>query len=141
MTGREPLTPRLAVGAIVVAHSCLLMVRRGHAPGDGLWSLPGGKVEEGETLEAALRREVLEETDLVVEIDDLVGWVHRRRDEHDYVIVDFAAHLRDRSEELPTPTPADDAAAASWAPLRDVLSLALVDGLGNFLVIHGILDG
>ena len=56
--------PRLAGGAVVVADGELLMVRRGHGPGAGTWSVPGGHVELGETLAEAVVRELAEETGL-----------------------------------------------------------------------------
>ncbi|HYP24947.1 MAG TPA: NUDIX domain-containing protein, partial [Actinomycetota bacterium] len=60
------MAPQIAVGAIVVRDGRLLMVQRANEPGAGLWSLPGGRVEHGEYLAAALRREVKEETGLDV---------------------------------------------------------------------------
>ena len=57
-----------AVGAIAIRDGALLLIRRGHAPSRGRWSLPGGRVEPGETAEQALVREVAEETGLVVEV-------------------------------------------------------------------------
>src|SRR5664279_973428 len=66
-----------AVGAIAVRDGALLLIRRRRSPSRGSWSLPGGRVEPGETAEDALRREVAEETGLVVEIGALVGEVTR----------------------------------------------------------------
>jgi len=65
--------PTLGVGAVVVRDDALLMVKRAHEPGRGLWSLPGGRVEHGEHLSAAVAREVREETGLEVEVGDLLG--------------------------------------------------------------------
>ena len=55
----------------------MLLVKRGHEPLKGEWSLPGGAVELGETLEAAVAREVLEETGLAVEVGPVVDVVDR----------------------------------------------------------------
>jgi 8-oxo-dGTP diphosphatase len=66
------------VGALVYDEQRrLLLVQRGHAPDQGLWSLPGGRVEPGETDSAAVAREVAEETGLSVAVGDLVGSVER----------------------------------------------------------------
>jgi ADP-ribose pyrophosphatase YjhB (NUDIX family) len=67
-----PVVP--CVGAVVHdAAGRLLLIRRGHDPGRGLWSLPGGRVEPGETLAGAVEREVLEETGLAVRAGATVG--------------------------------------------------------------------
>jgi 8-oxo-dGTP diphosphatase len=94
------------------------MVQRGREPGKGLWSIPGGRVEKGEYLAAALAREVKEETNLDIEVGDLIGIAEVVGDPH-YVILDFGARvIGDR--EL---TPADDVAAARWVPFPEVLQL------------------
>jgi 8-oxo-dGTP diphosphatase len=110
--------PQIAVGAILVEDNALLMVQRGREPGKGLWSIPGGRVEKGEYLAAALAREVKEETNLDIEVGDLIGIAEVVGDPH-YVILDFGARvIGDR--EL---TPADDVAAARWVPFPEVLQL------------------
>src|SRR5438309_1285098 len=78
MTG--PAEPRVrCVGAVVFDDAGrLLLVRRAHEPGQGRWSIPGGRVEAGETDARAVIREVAEETGLVVEILRLLGNVQRR---------------------------------------------------------------
>ena len=58
-------------------HGRLLCIRRGHGPGAGLWSLPGGRVEAEESLYEAVVREVMEETGLEVVVDRFVGYVER----------------------------------------------------------------
>jgi ADP-ribose pyrophosphatase YjhB (NUDIX family) len=65
--------PQLAVSAVIFRGPTLLLVRRAHAPGRGLYSLPGGRVEFGESLSLALQREVAEETSLAIEIVALAG--------------------------------------------------------------------
>jgi 8-oxo-dGTP diphosphatase len=64
MSQQIPIRPQLAVSASIFRDGRILLVRRARAPGLGLWSLPGGRVEFGEPLEIALRREVMEETGL-----------------------------------------------------------------------------
>jgi 8-oxo-dGTP diphosphatase len=70
----QPLHPQLAVSAAIFRDDKILLVRRARAPARGFYSLPGGRVEFGETLHAALHREVDEETGLKIEIAGLAGW-------------------------------------------------------------------
>jgi 8-oxo-dGTP diphosphatase len=70
----QPTHPQLAVSAAIFRDGNILLVRRARSPGKGLYSLPGGRVEFGESLHQALHREVDEETALKIEIVDLAGW-------------------------------------------------------------------
>jgi 8-oxo-dGTP diphosphatase len=70
----QPSHPQLAVSAAIFRDGKMLLVRRARSPAKGFYSLPGGRVEFGETLHAALHREVEEETTLRIEIAGLAGW-------------------------------------------------------------------
>src|SRR5258708_24512160 len=70
----QPSHPQLAVSAAIFRDDKVLLVRRARSPAKGFYSLPGGRVEFGETLHAALHREVDEETALKIEIIGLAGW-------------------------------------------------------------------
>jgi 8-oxo-dGTP diphosphatase len=129
------VTPEVCVGAVAVDADRLLLVRRGRGPGAGLWSVPGGRVEAGETLAEAVVRELAEETGLEAVCGPLVGWAERIGADHHYVILDFAATVLDPAD----PVAGTDAAEARWVPLDDVAGLALVEGLAEFLHDHGIL--
>lgn len=128
--------PEVCVGAIAVDSDCLLMIRRGRGPAAGEWSIPGGRVQQGETLAEAVVRELQEETGLEGVCADFVGWVERIGDDFHHVILDFNVTLLDERD----PTAGDDAAEAAWVPLHDVAELNLVDGLAEFLHEHGILE-
>ena len=90
----QPRHPQLAVSAAIFRDGKILLVRRARSPAKGFYSLPGGRVEFGETLHAALHREVREETALGIEIMDLAGWrevVPGTGDGGHYLIMSFAA--------------------------------------------------
>lgn len=129
--------PTLAVSAIAVQRDRLLMVRRGHGPAAGSWSVPGGKVQVGEMLAEAVVREVLEETGLEVVCDGIVGIRERITDDDHHVIVSHGVTVFDPDAEL---LAGDDAAEASWVPMHAVIDLNLVDGLAEFLHEHGVLE-
>jgi ADP-ribose pyrophosphatase YjhB (NUDIX family) len=70
----QPQRPQLAVSGAIFRNDRVLLVRRARSPGKGFYSLPGGRVEFGESLHTALHREVDEETGLRIEIVGLAGW-------------------------------------------------------------------
>src|ERR1700735_2139090 len=74
LTSSPPTHPQLAVSAAIFRDGKILLVRRAGSPARGFYSLPGGRVEFGESLHAALTREVDEETALKIEIVGLAGW-------------------------------------------------------------------
>lgn len=129
------IRPELCVGAVAVADDELLLVRRGRGPGTGRWSVPGGRVEAGETVRAAVVREVAEETGLEVRCGELLGWAERIGPQHHFVILDFVVTVTDGRQ----PVAGDDAAEARWFPLPSVPQVPLVDGLAAFLRDHGVL--
>jgi 8-oxo-dGTP diphosphatase len=94
----QPTHPQLAVSAAIFRDGKVLLVRRAHSPGKGFYSLPGGRVEFGETLKAAVHREVEEETALQIEIVDFVGWrevTPGTTGGGHYLIMSFAALWKD----------------------------------------------
>ena len=84
----------------------------------------------------AAAREVREEAGLDVEINHPLDWVERIGPDRHFVIVDFAATVTERQ----APTPGDDAADARWVHLDEISTLALVDGLLDFLRVNRALD-
>ena len=130
-------SPVLAVGAVALVDDRLLMIRRGHGPAAGEWSVPGGRVEADELLEAAVVREMAEETGLDVVVDELLGWVERFHGDTHYVILDFRVTVLDPDRALHA---GDDAAEAAWVPITDLGEYTIVDGLLDFLRDHAVLD-
>ena len=100
MTTREyPERPIVGVGAVIFHEGRVLLVKRGTAPMQGEWSLPGGALETGETLVAGVRREVLEETGLLVEpvtmieVFDRIARDETGRVQYHYVLVDYLCRI------------------------------------------------
>ncbi len=104
-----------------------MLIKRGQEPGLGIWSIPGGAVEVGETVERAVKREIEEETGLQVEVLDLVAVFERIQPDpqgkilYHYVVLDYLCRVREGS-----PKAASDAAEAGFFPLNQmgVLKLA-----------------
>jgi 8-oxo-dGTP diphosphatase len=116
----------------------LLLVRRGNPPGEGLWSIPGGRVEAGESDEAAVARELAEETGLAVAVLRPLGTVDRPAPGggtyriRDYLVVA-------RTQPAPDPVPGDDAADARWVSGDELADLPVVAGLVDALAEWGVL--
>lgn len=119
-----PDAPRVAIGAVVIRDGAVLLVRRSKPPSEGLWAIPGGSVELGESLQQAAERELFEETGVraragapcftfdVVHRDD-AGQVR-----YHYVIVDLRAEYVSGE-----PAPQDDALEARWIRPEDIPAL------------------
>ncbi len=134
MSETGPQRAEVCVGAVVVRDGRLLLVERGRGSGVGLWSIPGGRVEPGETLVSAVERELFEETGLRGTCGDFIGWVERIDDTAHYVILDFTVRV-----DAGDPVAGDDAAAVRWVLLDALDSVALVPGLARFFAEHGII--
>lgn len=116
-----PRGPSLTVDAVWIDRGEVLLVRRGRAPFRGRWAFPGGFVELSETVEAAVARELREETGLVGRPTQIVGvYSDPSRDPRRHT-VSVAFLMRGRRG---SPNGGDDAAAAAWVPLRRARRLA-----------------
>lgn len=132
--GNMPARPTVGVGAVILDDDGrLLCVKRGRAPAMGSWSLPGGRIEAGETAAEAVAREVFEETGLVVEVGDLVGHVDIISDDRHYVVLDFVATVVGGTAEA-----GDDAAEVAWLTRRDLSGRRTTKHLIEFLDEHAI---
>jgi len=126
-TKREyPETPLVGVGAIIIEGDQVALVKRGHAPLQGRWSIPGGVLEVGETLKKAAVREALEETGLTIEPGELLGVFERvlpdeqGRMKYHYVLIDFLC--RRVTGELAA---GDDAEDVRWFRRDELAALEL----------------
>ncbi|WP_324274178.1 NUDIX hydrolase [Blastococcus brunescens] len=127
------------VGAVVLdASGRLLLIRRGHAPHAGLWSLPGGRVEAGETLEQAVRREVTEETGLAVAVGAVAGQVRIPAGAVVYDVVDLACTLEPPDQQ---PVAGDDATDVVFADAATLDRLPCTPRLVETLRAWGALPG
>lgn len=126
----------VAVGAVVVRHGRLLLVQRGNPPGQGLWAVPGGRLEHGETLAEGTLRELAEETGLTGRVTGICGIAERIGGGMHLLIHDLWVQL----EGEDTPVAGDDAVAVTFASRADMAALPLVPGLEEFLREHGVWD-
>ena len=121
-----PPPPSVAVGGILIEPSpdgpCVLLIRRGHPPSEGRWSLPGGRIEPGERIVDAVVREMHEETGLVVAVGGLVEVVEIIEPAFHYVILDHACRRTGG-----TLVAGDDAAAVELVPIARLPERGVTD--------------
>jgi 8-oxo-dGTP diphosphatase len=129
MTRRYPKHPLPGVGALIFHRNSILLVQRARTPLKGYWSLPGGLIESGETIEDALRREVLEETGLIVrpkkmfEIFERIILDTQGRAEYHYILHDYLCRVV--GGELKA---GDDAGRVAWVQRANLKTLQLTEG-------------
>lgn len=120
------MSPVPAAGVIVLSGRHVLLIRRGTPPNLGAWSLPGGRIQPGETARAAALREVREETGLavrlrgLVDVVDLIGHGPDGALAYHYLVADFWAEA-----PLTPPVAGDDAAEARWCDVDSLDTYAL----------------
>jgi ADP-ribose pyrophosphatase YjhB (NUDIX family) len=127
MSPDQPSRPQLAVSGVIFRDGKVLLVRRARSPGKGLYSLPGGRVEFGESLHTALHREVDEETGLRIEILGLAGWrdvLPTSGGGGHYLIMSFAARWTEREPVLN-----DEHDDFKWLAPEEIGALKVTGGL------------
>jgi 8-oxo-dGTP diphosphatase len=138
MAREYPAHPVVGVGAVVVRDGKALIIKRAHEPRKGEWSLPGGLLELGESLQDAARREIKEETSLDVSVGPVIETFDRvHRDDHGriryhFVIVDFVC-WPDGGEAMP----GSDAEGVAWvAP--DEIDVYQVNAHAKAVILRGL---
>ncbi|MFG1461566.1 NUDIX hydrolase [Xanthobacter sp. DSM 24535] len=131
----EPVRPTLAASAAVFRGPLVLLAQRGYAPGKGLWSLPGGRVEPGETLAEAAAREVMEEVRVEAEMIGLAAALDFiSRDAEGVLTSHFVVAAHAALWRSGEPMIGDEAVAVGWFHPDEVASLATTHGLAD--VVH-----
>ena len=116
-----PDQPVVGIGAVIVGDGKIALIKRGNEPSKGKWTIPGGLVDLGESLEAAVIRETKEETCLDVDNPSLVGVVDNvdldeaGKVKYHYVIIDYLVHVKGGNIQA-----ASDAAELRWVPFGEV---------------------
>ncbi len=129
MSRRYPSRPVVGVGAIITRGDAVLLVRRGREPQKGIWSIPGGVLKVGETLEEGVRREVREEVGIEVRVVERVEVVERilpdakGKLEYHYILIDYLCEPTEGTLQA-----ADDAAEAAWVERADLDQYAITPG-------------
>ena len=125
--------PTLGVSGVVFNNQKqILLIQRNQPPAMGFWSIPGGKLEAGESLVEACRREIKEETGLDTEIKNIVAVVERRVEGFHYVIIDYLAQLVDK--ENTQPIAQSDVSEVRWVSLEHLIDYELVEGLAEIIL-------
>ena len=125
-----PEAPLVGVGAVVRADNKILLIRRANEPGKGLWSIPGGLVEVGETLRDAVAREVEEETGIKIEVGKLIDVVENIVRDNDgrvkfhYILVDFEAKPIIGSTDV---HPSPEALEARWFTPEEIKGIPITN--------------
>jgi ADP-ribose pyrophosphatase YjhB (NUDIX family) len=126
---RYPKRPLVGVGALIFNRGRILMAQRGKEPLKGWWSLPGGALEIGESLDAAVRREVLEETGLeiepvrVFEIFERIMRDAEGRPEYHYVLIDYVCRITGGTLRA-----GDDVCRVEWVRPEGLKELQITEG-------------
>jgi len=126
---RYPRRPIVGVGALIFRRGRILMAQRGKEPLKGVWSLPGGALEVGESLDAGVRREVMEETGLevtpvkVFEVFERILRDARGAAEYHYVLIDYLCRVTGGTLRA-----GDDVSRVEWVLRRDLADLQITAG-------------
>ena len=125
--------PKVGVGAVIIESGNILLVLRKNAPEANHWSIPGGKVEFLETIENAIKREVFEETNLIIELDSIICVTNHifEKEQVHFVAPTFKAHVKEGTiKKAIDPAILD----IGWFPLNQLpepLTITTINALEN----------
>jgi 8-oxo-dGTP diphosphatase len=130
--GQSRILPSIGVGGLIFDdNGRVLLVQRTNPPQAGLWHIPGGRLEPGESLADCCRREIQEETGLLARPGPIVAVADRQIEGFHYIILDFLAELLPGSPA--DPVHASDAGDAIWVDVEALHQLPLVEGLAEII--------
>jgi 8-oxo-dGTP diphosphatase len=141
MTGAFDPPPRRGASIAVFKGDAVLLVKRSRAPWRGLWSLPGGSIEAGETPREAASRELMEETGISAKIEGLLDTVDIAAKGDDGEAVKYRLDVFYGLHAGGSLQPASDAASARWVALGDLEKLSLTEGTGALISLAARLIG
>ncbi len=128
-----PDQPVVGIGAVIIKDDKIALIKRGNEPSKGKWTIPGGLVELGESLESAVIRETKEETLLDIENPQLIGVVdnvdldEQGKVKYHYVIIDYLVHVKAGNIQA-----ASDAEELRWVPFGEVENYNLTSSFRIF---------
>ena len=137
MNRRYPERPLIGVGAVIIQGGKVLLAKRGKPPLQGDWTLPGGLVETGETLVDAVKREVLEETALSIEVGEVAGVFDRiypdanGKVEYHYVLIDYLCSVRSGKASANS-----DIDEVRWFTRQEIETLSLPEFTRDLILRH-----
>ena len=141
MTGAFDPPPRRGASIAVFKGHAVLLVKRSRAPWRGLWSLPGGSLEAGESPREAASRELMEETGITAKIEGLLNTIEISAKRDDGEAVEYLLDVFYGRYAGGSLKPASDAASAQWVALGDLERLGLTEGTGALISLAARLIG
>ena len=124
------------MAGVVIHNNSVLLVKKSNL--EDIWSFPGGAIEIGETLHAALIREVLEETAIKIEVKDQIENVNViKKDENDEIKIHYVLSFYKCKYVSGQPQFGDDVVAAEWHEINKINEIKLIDGASRVLAICG----